>query len=64
MNICIYLALAAILLLLAVAFVATISRVNAEDDNDPPTIVVGPVADEVVGDVVDIKQFYKKWEDR
>jgi hypothetical protein len=64
MNICIYLALAAIFLLMSIALVAIISRVNADADNDPPTIVVGPVADEVVGDVVDIKQFYKKWEDR
>ena len=62
MNICIYIVLAAILLLLAVAFVATISRVNAEDDNDPPTIVAMPA--EEMGDIVDIRKFHKDWDER
>lgn len=44
-------------LILFVAFMGLIGRINEEHD------VVNDAKDEAIGDMVDIKSFYAKWDD-
>lgn len=45
-------------LILFVAFMGLIGRINEEHD------VVNDAKDEAIGDMVDIKSFYAKWDDK
>ena len=47
--------------ILLIALFALLSRLNAPDDDDPPTIVVMDA--EEIGDVVDTRGFYRQWDD-
>lgn len=42
-----------LMLVLLVIFYAVVSRINRDDERE----------EEVIGDMVDIKQFFQKWED-